>query len=123
MNKIVKLLIFGVIIFMASMAYSFANFSELKNKTNLDIMSLEFLPLIVVALGYAFFEYSLKIPAYYLVKDFISPVELQMIWLLFTSICVILFQKIYLHKEIHFHSYVAFILIMFIIMIDMRFTK
>lgn len=54
MNKIVKLLIFVVFIFIASLAYSFANFSEAKNKTNIDILSLKFLPLVAIALGYAF---------------------------------------------------------------------
>jgi uncharacterized protein (DUF486 family) len=123
MNKIVKLLIFGVFIFMASLAYSFANFSEAKNKTNVNILSLEFLPLVAIALGYAFFEYSFKIPGYYLVRDILSPLELQMIWLLITSISVILFQKFYLNKEIQFHSYVTFALIIIILIIDMQFKK
>lgn len=123
MNKIVKLLIFGVFIFMASLAYSFGNFSEAKNKTNVNILSLEFLPLVAIALGYAFLEYSFKIPGYYLVRDIISPLELQMIWLLITSISVILFQKFYLNKEIQFHSYVTFALIIIILIIDMQFKK
>lgn len=123
MNKIVKLLIFGVFIFMASLAYSFANFSEAKNKTNVNILSLEFLPLVAIALGYAFLEYSFKIPGYYLVRDILSPLDLQMLWLLITSISVILFQKFYLNKEIQFHSYVTFALIIIILIIDMQFKK
>ena len=123
MNNILKLLIFGIFIFIASLAYSFANFSEAKNKTNVNIISLEFLPIIAIALGYAFFEYSLKIPGYYLVRDILTPIELQMVWLLFTSISVILFQKFYLNKEIQFHSCVTFALIIIILMIDMQFKK
>ena len=123
MNKIVKLLIFGVFIFMASFAYSFANYSEAKNKTNVNILSLEFLPLVAIALGYAFLEYSFKIPGYYLVRDILSPLDLQMLWLLITSISVILFQKFYLNKEIQFHSCVTFALIIIILMIDMQFKK
>lgn len=123
MKNTVKLLIFGVLAFMASMSYSFANFSEAKHKNTIDIMSLEFLPLIAIALGYAFFEYSLKIPGYYLVRDILSPIELQMFWLLFTSISVILFQKFYLNKEIQFHSCVTFALIIIILIIDMQFKK
>jgi len=123
MNKIVKLLIFVVFIFIASLAYSFANFSEAKNKTNIDILSLKFLPLVAIALGYAFVEYSCKIPAYYLVRDILSPIDLQMFWLIFTSMSVMLFQKFYLKQEIQFHSYIAFILIMLILIIDMQFKK
>lgn len=123
MNKIEKLLIFGVFIFASSLAYSFANFSEVKHNTNVDVLSLDFLPIIAIALGYAFVEYSFKIPAYYLVRDILNPIELQLCWLLFTSISVILFQKFYLNKAIQFHSYVAFILIMLILIIDMQFKK
>lgn len=123
MNNILKLLIFGIFIFIASLSYSFANFSEAKNKTNVNIISLEFLPIVAISLGYAFFEYSLKIPGYYLVRDILTPIELQMVWLLFTSISVILFQKFYLNKEIQFHSCVTFALIIIILMIDMQFKK
>jgi uncharacterized protein (DUF486 family) len=108
---------------MASLAYSFGNFSEAKNKTNVNIISLDFLPIVAIALGYAFLEYSFKIPGYYLVRDILSPLDLQMLWLLITSISVILFQKFYLNKEIQFHSYVTFALIIIILIIDMQFKK
>jgi len=123
MNNILKLLIFSIFIFISSLTYSFANFSEAKNKTNVNIISLEFLPVIAMALGYAFLEYSFKIPGYYLVRDILTPIELQMIWLLLTSISVILFQKFYLNKEIQFHSCVTFALIIIILIIDMQFKK
>ena len=118
-----KLLIFGIFMFLASFSYSFANFSEAKQKTNVNIISLEFLAIIAIALGYAFIEYFLKIPAYHSVSDILSPIELQMIWLLLTSVSVILFQKFYLNKEIQFHSYVTFALIIVILIIDMQFKK
>jgi uncharacterized protein (DUF486 family) len=86
-------------------------------------MSMKFLPLIAISLGYAFFEYSFKIPGYYLVKDLLSPIELQMVWLMFTSLSVILFQKFFLKKEMQFHSCVSFSLILLILIIDMQFRK
>ena len=123
MNNVVKFFIFVILIFMSSMAYSFANFGETKHKNTIDILSLDFLPIIVISLGYAFFEYLFKIPGYYLVRDLFTPIELQMFWLLFTSISVILFQTVFLKKEMQIHSCVSFSLILLILIIDMQFKK
>ena len=123
MNNVVKFFIFVILIFMSSMAYSFANFSEAKHKNTIDILSLDFLPIVAISLGYAFFEYLFKIPGYYLVRDLFTPIELQMFWLLFTSISVILFQTVFLKKEMQFHSCVSFSLILLILIIDMQFKK
>ena len=123
MNNAVKYFIFVILVFMSSLSYSFANFSETNHKQNVDIISIDFLPLIAISLGYAFFEYVLKIPGYYLVKDLLSPIELQMVWLLFTYFSVILFQKFFLKKEIQFHSCVSFSLILLILIIDAQFRK
>ena len=121
MNKAVKLLIYVVFMFIAGLAYSFANFSEAKTKTKIDLLPLDILPLIAIAIGYACIEYSFKIPAHYLVRDILSPIDIHLFWLLVSSIGVILFQIVYLNKEIKFHSYVAFVLIMLILIIEYQF--
>jgi len=116
-------MISGSLLFLSSLMYSFASFSETENKKSINILSLDFLLVIAVALGYASFEYAFKIPGYYLVRDIFTPVELQMVWLLLTSISVLLFQKFYLGKVIHLHSYISFSLIVLILIIDMQFKK
>ena len=123
MNNTVKWLVYVVFICIASLAYSFANFDEATAKTHIDILSLEMLSLIAIGIGYVCIEYSFKIPAHYIVRDVLSPVELHMSWLVFSTMSVMLFQKFYLNKEVPFHSYVAFILIVLVLIIDMQFKK
>lgn len=121
MNKIEKILISGILLVLSSLVYSLANFSEAGNKNAVNILSLEFLLMIAISIGYASFEYGFKIPAYHLLKDIFSPIELQMIWLLLTSISVLLFQKFYLSKSIPLHSYISCALIVLILIIDMQY--
>jgi len=121
MNKIEKILISGILLVLSSLLYSLANFSEAGNKNAVNILSLEFLLVIAIAIGYASSEYAFKIPAYHLLKDIFSPIELQMIWLLLTSVSVLLFQKFYLSKIIPLHSYISCALIVLILIIDMQY--
>ena len=72
-----------------------------------------------MAVGFASIEYLFKIPGFILIKDVLSPVQIQMVWLFATSISVILFQKLYLKQIIQQHSYISFALIFAILIIEM----
>jgi uncharacterized protein (DUF486 family) len=72
-----------------------------------------------MAVGFASIEYLFKIPGFILIKDVLSPVQIQMVWLFGTSISVILFQTFYLKQIIQPHSYISFALIIAILIIEM----
>lgn len=119
MNDLSRIIIFVLLILVASILYSFANFKEDAVKGKINIISQKFLILLVIALSFGSLEYLFKIPGFILVKDLLSPVQLQMIWLFATSISVILFQRLYLNQIIQRHSYITFSLIFIILIIEM----
>lgn len=119
MNNTSRITIFAILILFASGLYSFANFRENKVNGKINIISQKFLVLLAMALGFGSIEYLFKIPGFILVKDLLSPVQIQMIWLFVTSISVILFQRLYLKQTIQEHSYISFTIIFAILIIEM----
>ena len=119
MNDLSRIIIFSILLLFASGFYSFANFRENKVNSKINIISQKFLIILAMAVGFASIEYLFKIPGFILIKDVLSPVQIQMVWLFATSISVILFQKLYLKQIIQQHSYISFALIFAILIIEM----
>lgn len=119
MNDLSRIIIFSILLLFASGFYSFANFRENKVNSKINIISQKFLIILAMAVGFASIEYLFKIPGFILIKDVLSPVQIQMVWLFGTSISVILFQTFYLKQIIQPHSYISFALISVILIIEM----
>jgi uncharacterized protein (DUF486 family) len=119
MNDLSRIIIFSILLLFASGFYSFANFRENKVNSKINIISQKFLIILAMAVGFASIEYLFKIPGFILIKDVLSPVQIQMVWLFATSISVILFQTLYLKQIIQQHSYISFALIFAILIIEM----
>jgi len=119
MNDLSRIIIFLILLIFASGFYSFANFREHKVNGKINIISQKFLIILAMAICFASIEYLFKIPGFILIKDVLSPVQIQMVWLFATSISVILFQNIYLKQNIQRHSYISFTLISIILVIEM----
>jgi len=75
--------------------------------------------ILAMSIGFASIEYLFKISGIIFIKDVLSPVQIQMVWLFATSISVILFQTLYLKQIIQPHSYISFALIFAILIIEM----
>ena len=119
MNDLFRIIMFAILILFSSGFYSFANFKENKVNGKINIISQKFLIILAMAVGFASIEYLFKIPGFILIKDVLSPVQIQMVWLFGTSISVILFQTFYLKQIIQPHSYISFALISVILIIEM----
>lgn len=119
MNNIFVIILFAILVIFASGLYSYANFRENKIKGKINLTSKKFLIILALSMGFGSIEYIFKIPAFILIKDVLTPIQIQMIWLFVTSCSVILFQKLYLKQTIHTHSYITFALIFAILIIEM----
>lgn len=101
---------------IATVFYVFANFAhkEIKkpNFKNVSILILTSIALIIL-------EYSFKIPGFYLfgLKSY-NRLTLQMMWLVFTTIGVILFEKFYLKYHIPISSYIIIFIIIILLIIE-----
>lgn len=105
--------IFGII--LAAMFYTLANFHDrIKNKGMLYA--------IIIALIFATFEYSIKIPLWYYVRDIISPLVIQISWVTTITILVMLFQIYFLKDHPHPISillgFISILLLIVIIIIE-----
>jgi len=111
MNNIFVIILFAILVIFASGLYSYANFRENKMNSKINLISKKFLIIFAMSIGFGSIEYIFKVPAFILIKDVLTPMQIQMIWLFVTSFSVILFQSLYLKQTIHPHSYITFTLI------------
>jgi len=119
MNNIFIIILFAILVILSSGLYSYANFRVNKINGKINIISQKFLIILALSIGFGSIEYFFKIPAFILIKELLSPIQIQMIWLFVTSISVIIFQKLYLKQTIQPHSYITFTLIFAILIIEM----
>ena len=101
---------------IATVFYVFANFAHKEiNKPNLKNVSI----LILTSIALIILEYCFKIPGFYLfgLKSY-NRLTLQMMWLVFTTMGVILFEKLYLKSVIPISSYIIIFIIIILLIIE-----
>jgi len=77
--------------------YAFANFKE-------SFQSKSMFLAVVISIGFAACEYSLKIPGFFLARKSLSPIFIQVFWMVMTFIMVIIFQRFYIKEKVHIHT-------------------
>ena len=111
----IKYIIFVIGIIVASCFYTIANFNEKSDHKG-------FIFILATSLMYAFFEYVIKIPLWYYVRDVISPLVIQITWTTVITIMVLLYQYFILKKSVHTISIllgiISMILVILIILIE-----
>ena len=92
-----KIFAFFILTIAASAMYAFANFKESFQGTSIIIA-------ILVSIGFAACEYALKIPGFFLARKTLSPIFIQVFWMVMSFIMVILFQRFYIKDKVHIHT-------------------
>ena len=101
---------------IATAFYVFANFAhkEIKKPTVKKIGLLILSSIVLITL-----EYSFKLPGFYLfgLKSY-NRLTLQMMWIVFTTIGVILFEKFYLKYKIPISSYIIILIVIILLITE-----
>lgn len=101
---------------IATAFYVFANFShkKIKKPTVKKIGLLILSSIVLISL-----EYSFKLPGFYLfgLKSY-NRLTLQMMWIVFTTVGVILFEKFYLKYKIPISSYIIILIVIILLITE-----
>lgn len=114
MNKTTHIILFLVAMFIAAGLYTFANFKETTGKIDKGIISI-----VLISIGYAILEYIIKVPSNYYIRKILSPIIIHMIWLIITTVLVIIFQVFYLKHKIKPRTYVSIFLLLSILFVEL----
>ena len=102
------LIIFLILLFIAALLASFANFYFIKTMDNLS-------SIILIASILVIIQYILKIYSYFELKHNFNIIILQSIWMIFTFIGAIIIKKLFLKEDIPIYSLIIGILIILLI--------
>ena len=105
------LLFFIILLFIAALIYCFGNFYFIKIFDNLPLI-------IIISIGFAIFEYLLKMVAYYNLKNNFNIITLQSLWIILTYIGVLIIKKFVLQDKIPIYSLIIAIAIVLLIILN-----
>lgn len=80
-----KYLLFGSTLIIASIFYTIASFYTVHKSFTIPIA-------IIVSIGFASLEYSIKIPTFKFGKDFLSVADIQLTWVAVTFMTTMVYQ-------------------------------
>lgn len=111
-----KVFAFFILTIAASAMYAFANFKESFQGKSIIIA-------VLISIGFAACEYSLKIPGFFLARDSLSPIFIQVFWMVMTFIMVIIFQRFYIKEKVHIHTLIIGGVIVILLAIEAFFVQ
>jgi len=114
MNNTISIILFIIAMTIAAGLYTFANFKETTGKIDKGIVSI-----VLISIGYAILEYAIKAPSNYYIRNVLPPIVIHMVWLIITTVLVIIFQVYYLKNKIKPRTYVSIVILISILFVEL----
>jgi uncharacterized protein (DUF486 family) len=118
MNNIVLYIVFVIAITIASVLYVLGNYYESTTKKTTPLYYI-----VLISLLFASLEYIVKIPTYYYYRKYLSPTQLQIIWISITSLMVVLYDTYFLHNKLSSHTKISFAIILTVLISEITLSS
>lgn len=114
MNKILLFILFLIGVIFGSIFYTLASYYFRYGKMH----NIKFFYIFLISIFFGIISYSIKVPIFYFLGKDYTIMFINVIFLITTFVVVTLYSKFILHEEIQTHTYIIFLLIVLLLILN-----